>query len=770
MLFNLNKDSPIEAMLRPPVEFYSAITAAAGAVIAFKAPHAIMMTPSVGYGCGAVLLCFAAFRFNQGLTVHRYQKNLLRLKPFSMKTSQVPTSKSNLWIGKGFEWRQRHTQRLWDCKRSDAEKYIQPSWLYNLAREVERRSEYNKLLKPVAAITKLDIPINPLRKLPPLGGSTLIHGVEPNEKDQYFDLGERVGHMVVYGTTRVGKSRLAEVIITQDIARGDGCVICVDPKGDAGLMMRMYAEAKAAGREDDFYVMHLGFPDISARYNAVGSFSRISEVASRISNQLGAEGNSAAFKEFAWRFINIVARALVELGQKPDYEQILKYIVDIEPLFIRYSETYLAGQGKKTEGWQTVIGAKERNMKAPPPNMKGRSHRTCALESYFTEHEIFDPVIMGLRSAVRYDKTYFDKLTASLLPLLEKLTSGRMAELISPDYLDVKDPRPILDWMSVIRKKAIVYIGLDAMTDGDVASAVGNSMFSDLVSTSGHLYKVGTEDGIIGGKANEMPKIYLHADEFNELSGDEFVPLLNKAGGSGVQVTAYTQTRSDLEARIGNAAKARQIEGNFNTIVMLRVKTADTAELLTNQLPEVSINQITQVSGVNDSSTPSDDVHFTSKNEDRISTVNVPMIEPSSIINLPKGQAFALVEGAKLLKLRFPLLEESDTTLPPNLKTMADRMKSDYRTADAWWNDVPNHVIQDNYQESSEADNSDSDTDGGFTFDDEWSSNFGMETEQSKISQQEENDRNMDEKNTQDDFDWSGALEKNNIKTTERVD
>ena len=100
---------------------------------------------------------------------------------------------------------------------------------------------------------------------------------------------------------------------------------------------------------------------------------------------------------------------------------------------------------------------------------------------------------------------------------------------------------------------------------------------------------------------------------------------------------------------------------------MLRVKTADTAELLTNQLPEVSINQVTQVSGVNDSSTPSDDVHFTSKNEDRISTVNVPMIEPSSIINLPKGQAFALVEGAKLLKLRFPLLEESDTSLPPNL-------------------------------------------------------------------------------------------------------
>jgi hypothetical protein len=34
------------------------------------------------------------------------------------------------------------------------------------------------------------------------------------------------------------------------------------------------------------------------------------------------------------------------------------------------------------------------------------------------------------------------------------------------------------------------------------------------------------------------------------------VPLLNKAGGAGFQVTAYTQTWSDVEARIGNRAKA----------------------------------------------------------------------------------------------------------------------------------------------------------------------------------------------------------------------
>ncbi|HGO6875714.1 TPA: TraM recognition domain-containing protein [Neisseria meningitidis] len=64
---------------------------------------------------------------------------------------------------------------------------------------------------------------------------------------------------------------------------------------------------------------------------------------------------------------------------------------------------------------------------------------------------------------------------------------------------------------------------------------------------------------------------------------------MNKAGGAGYQVTVYTQTWKDVEAKIGSPAKAGQIGGNLNTMIMLRVKTVETAEMLTNQLPEVKI-------------------------------------------------------------------------------------------------------------------------------------------------------------------------------------
>ena len=165
-------------------------------------------------------------------------------------------------------------------------------------------------------------------------------------------IGERVGHTLVLGTTRVGKTRLAETLITQDIRRGD-VVIVFDPKGDADLLRRVYAEAKRAGRAKNFYMFHLGYPEVSARYNAIGNFSRITEVATRIANQLPSEGNSAAFKEFAWRFVNIIARALVALDRRPDYQQVRRYINDIEPLFMEYARDHLRRQG--AEDWQEKV-------------------------------------------------------------------------------------------------------------------------------------------------------------------------------------------------------------------------------------------------------------------------------------------------------------------------------------------------------------------------------------------------------------------------------
>ncbi len=674
---------PLEALLRPPVEFWSTLAAGATGTIAMLAPWSLMMPPSLAYATAGALFTLAAWRGRQGWRVIRYQRNLRRLREYRIKASQIPVSQTRLFLGRGFRWTQRHTQRLRDTLRPEAASYLAPGRMDALVRRIEQACERRPRLIGIARILRSRAWWNPWPPLPPVGGTPALHGVEPDEQDVWMNLSERVGHTLVLGTTRVGKTRLAEVLITQDIQRGD-CVIVFDPKGDADLLRRLYAEAERAGRLDDFLLFHLGYPSASARYNAIGHFTRITEVATRIANQLPSEGNSAAFKEFAWRFVNIIARALVALGRRPDYTQVRRYINDIEPLFIEYARAHLASEGPP--GWEAALTAagdqtKEKNI---PNALRGRNPKAIALARYLQDLDLYDPVLDGLASAFKYDKTYFDKIVSSVGPLMEKLTTGRIAELISPDLDDETDCRPVLEWMGVIRRKGIVYVGLDALTDTTVASAVGNSMFADLVSVAGHLYKHGVTDRSDEAQIATGPKpppISLHADEFNELIGEEFVPLLNKAGGAGFQVTAYTQTWSDVEARIGSRAKAGQVAGNFNTLIMLRVKELATAEMLTDQLPKVEVHSLTSVSSVDDSSEPASGVDFRSKNEDRLNSTEIPLLTAADLVTLPKGQAFALLDGGQLWKIRMPLPDSTDDqSLPDDVETIVHTMTRRYRS------------------------------------------------------------------------------------------
>ena len=117
---------------------------------------------------------------------------------------------------------------------------------------------------------------------------------------------------------------------------------------------------------------------------------------------------------------------------------------------------------------------------------------------------------------------------------------------------------------------------------------------------------------------------------------------------------------------------------------MLRVKELATAEMLTEQLPKVEVFTLMSVSGVDDSSDPGSGVDFKSRNEDRISVSEVPMLTPAELITLPKGQAFALLEGGQLWKIRMPL-PAPDADMPESLTQIAEEMERTYITNDHWY-------------------------------------------------------------------------------------
>jgi len=668
-------EAPLEGLLRPPVEFISAGYLGSAGVFLLTNPTWGLLPASIALPAAAVALAGSAYRFRQGWRVSRYQRNIRQLQPYSLASKDIPFSHRKLFVGKGFRWTQKHAQRLYELRLPQNEHYTAETSLTRRLRALEMRLEHTRFASLRNWTERLAPPP------PPVGGAPELHGVEPNEEDIWIELAERVGHMLVLGTTRVGKTRFAEIMITQDIRRGD-CVIVFDPKGDADLLLRMYAEAKRAGRLDQFYMFHLGFPEFSARYNPLGNFGKITEVATRIASALPGEGQSATFREFVWRYVNVIARALDALGIKPSYEEVYRRTNSIDGLCVSYFEFWL---DRDAPAWRDhfVEGELSRSDKTlgELARKTGRSMRALELSAFIRGQGLRDAVGEALFTILSNDKTYFEKLVASLYPLLEKLTTGHISQLLSPNYDDAHDPRPVINWTRVIETGGIVYFGLDALTDHMVAGAVGGAAFSDLTSVAGHFYKHGQGSGQSAAPAFQR-KTCLHADEFNELIGDDFIPMVNKAGGAGYQVTAYTQTWSDVEARIGSAAKAEQIGGNFNTLFMLRVKNASTAEMLTEQLPAAQVTTVTQSSSVSEGSDPTLVAGFTSRNEDRIASEAAELVSAADLTRLPKGQAFGLVHGGQLIKVRLPLPARDDDDYPAHLREIALKMREKYANSE----------------------------------------------------------------------------------------
>lgn len=674
----------------------------AAAVLVAQSPGVLLgaiHTPALTGAVTLGLLLRGNQRLYHACRLMKYQYELHVLPEYKIRNTDIPISRIDLFLGMGFEWRARHTQRATDIDRLtfDYHKNRDQGWCYKAIRTLEKLLKAIPLADAITKITALQHWANPIAPLPYVEGNPATHavGLWEGERPVIEKQTERVAHKFVVGTTRVGKTRLAEILITQDI-HNDEVVIVFDPKGDPELLRRMWIEAKRAGRLHQFYCFHLGFPELSARYNPIGTFGRITEPASRIASQLPSEGNSAAFREFTWRYVNVMSKALTTLGKTITYETLLHYGADIDPLLREYLEYIFNTNAATLEkngilNWKKAVDQIVDNDDLKQDRAtKDRDRRTWAMGQLYKTSGISDQVASGLLKTFEYEKSFYDKLVASLFPLLEKLTSGPTAALLSPDYTDLDDPRPIFDWDEVIRTGGIVYVGLDALSDAEVSQAVGNSMFSDLTSRAGAIYKGGLTAGLPAELAAQVRKrqICIHADEFNELVGREFIPMANKAGGAGFQLTVYTQTLSDIKARFGNAAKAGQVVGNLGNLIMLRVKELETAKLLTDQLPQVEVNHLTTMSGATDDANPDSATDFTSSTQQRITTQRVPMISPGDLTRLPKGHAFALL-GGRLYKLRIPQLKDEDE-LPADIALMCSDMAPKHRAAnDLSWAQVP---------------------------------------------------------------------------------
>lgn len=590
-----------------------AVTGWVGAsATALAVNHLSAMPPEPFYWMVGICGAMAMVRLPKAVKLHRLQKHLRgrALEFISLRDLKKLLAKhpQDVWLGYGFAWENRHAQRVFEILKRD--------W----SSMIDTESGHGQ-----------EAPI----------GQPWIHGIEPKEERLYQPLKHTEGHTLIVGTTGAGKTRAFDVLIAQAILRGEA-VIIIDPKGDKEMRGNARRTCEAMGQPERFVSFHPAFPDESVRLDPLRNFTRVTEIASRLAVLIPSEAGADPFKSFGWQALNNIAQGLVLTYERPNLVLLRRFLEGgAAGLVFRAVQTY---SERVMEDWE----AKARSYLDKVQNGTREKRAFAMMRFYYDvvqpEHPNSD--LEGLLSMFQHDATHFSKMVASLLPIMNMLTSGDLGRLLSPDPSDLDDARPITDTAKIINNGQVAYIGLDSLTDSMVGSAIGSIFLSDLTAVAGDRYNYG---------ANNRP-VNIFVDEAAEVINEPFIQLLNKGRGAKLRLFVATQTFADFSARMGNKDKALQVLGNINNLLALRVIDGETQEYITDSLPRTRLRYVMRTQGQN---TNADQPIMHGGNlGERLMEEEAELFSAQLLGMLPNLEYIAKISGGKIVKGRLPILTE----------------------------------------------------------------------------------------------------------------
>ena len=250
---------------------------------------------------------------------------------------------------------------------------------------------------------------------------------------------------------------------------------------------------------------------------------------------------------------------------------------------------------------------------------------------------------MTLMSVAKMDQGYYQKVTASVMPCIRTLCGADLNSLLSSEDLSKQHT-----FEKIAANNGIFYASLNCLSDPVLGGYLSKLLLADLCAFAGKLY---TQSQY---RSEVAQKISVFIDESSEAAGESMVQLLNKSRGADFAVTIATQTFADLVKRTGSEAAARQIIGNCNNKISLRLKDMQTAKLFTESLP-VTVEPI-RSSSISFSESPSDlDVNYGVNRS--ITMQKCPLFPAEALQYLPDLEFVAALSDGNLVKGRLPLVD-----------------------------------------------------------------------------------------------------------------
>lgn len=594
------------ATYRPPYELWAALTwlviVPLWVLLAVKG----VIVELVAWAGGAIYGAYAVHRGLQGFRVLRRRMRLRGYPLMFMRSAELRAwmahHENRVYLGRGFRWGQEEAQRAYEVILNES-----------LALDGHRAE----------------------------GGSKWLHGVGERETDITISRNDLVGHLLLVGTTRSGKTVGLRMLIAQAVMRGEP-VIVIDPKGDRELLNVTREACLLAGREQDFLWFHPAFPSESVRLDPLRNFSRPTELAARIAALIPAQGGNDPFAAYGQMAMNAIVHGLLLAHRKPTLKELRRYVeVGPEEAVIQAAEAWFDHCG--IPDWRKALTAYRSAARSHDLNA-----RAMAYVQYYQDHvapTMPSQDMEGLIGIYLHNREHFAKMIASLLPVLNVLTSGTLGELLSPDHRNLNDTRPICDFRRIIERAQVLYVGLDALSDPFSARYIGSLLLADLASVAGDRYNYGNLDG---------PRVSVVIDEAAECLHDPFIALLNKGGGAGFTLTVATQTLGDWEARLGSEAKARMVLGNLNTIIALRTIDLKTAKYIAESLPETTVRSVEHSQSA--SGETDEPHHFRGTINESLRERTIPLITPQQLSGLPNCEYVIRMRDGTVWKGRMPIL------------------------------------------------------------------------------------------------------------------
>jgi DNA helicase HerA-like ATPase len=427
-------------------------------------------------------------------------------------------------------------------------------------------------------------------------------GVHLDHPETILELGfpdsYRKGHFWCFGTTRVGKTRMMEHVIEQDIRKGYS-VVAMDPKGDIDLFSKITEVAEKTDRLQDLMLITPIFPQYSAILDPLSSYYMPEELVAHITAGV-AVGREPYFFSVAYEVSLIVVQALIILDG-----------------------------GSRTKPSFNLNDIKNHISHQDLEQLKDRLD--------YIDHPEAEQLCRDMQKILSTPPDYYSKVASSLRVALTELTSGNVGQIIGK-----ADENRFIKRLEQ-GKGIILVVQLGSLLTKRAAYTAGKVIISMIQAFVGRVYSSGK---------NVTPSLVLHIDEAQSVLYHGIEDLFAKAGGAGVFIHGYCQSISQLYTEVGED-RANSILDNCNTKLFMRVPDAGTASYVSRHLGEErQFSPIISVGG---------GLSIRETEEVRIKHTEVLNMAPrelflSTYSGTYKGKTATVLDGD--LKVKFPDLAE----------------------------------------------------------------------------------------------------------------